>query len=70
MLFEGDQRPPDVDDPFEAFFGAHRSPGQVELTAGAPVEVSPARHRLPEEAPSTVVSFALLHRARSATPTS
>ncbi|WP_030255394.1 beta-glucosidase [Streptomyces violens] len=54
---------PDHDDPFEAFFGAPVERGQVELTAGEPVEVA-LHHTVPDmsDAPIQAVGFALVHR--------
>ncbi|GHJ28677.1 beta-glucosidase [Streptomyces hygroscopicus subsp. sporocinereus] len=64
VLFEGEQLPAAVDDPFEAFLGSPVPRGQVRLTAGVPVEVglSCAVAR-PEEALLDAVCFSLMHRA-------
>ncbi|MBI0298919.1 glycoside hydrolase family 3 C-terminal domain-containing protein [Streptomyces sp. PRKS01-29] len=65
VLFEGEEHPPpDVDDPFEAFMGSPVPRGQVELTAGEPVEVSlTCAVARPEDALLDAVCFSLLHRA-------
>ncbi|MDK1473953.1 glycoside hydrolase family 3 C-terminal domain-containing protein [Streptomyces sp. 549] len=60
-LFAGTQSAPEGD-PFDVFFGAPEDRGQVELTAGSPVEVA-LRHtvRKPADAPVQAVGFALMH---------
>ncbi|WP_250853028.1 glycoside hydrolase family 3 protein [Streptomyces rhizosphaericus] len=64
VLFEGEEQPADVGDPFEAFMGSPVSRGQVELTAGEPVEVSlVCAVARPEDALLDAVCFSLLHRA-------
>ncbi|WP_425508806.1 glycoside hydrolase family 3 C-terminal domain-containing protein [Streptomyces malaysiensis] len=63
VVFDGEELPPDVDDPFEAFMGSPVPRGQVELTAGEPVEVSlTCAVARPEDALLDAVSFSLLHR--------
>ncbi|MFJ9161276.1 glycoside hydrolase family 3 protein [Streptomyces griseoviridis] len=63
VRFDGVQRPADDFDPFEAFFGAPVERAEVELTAGAPVEVSLTHVvELPEGIPMKVVAFALAHQ--------
>ncbi|MBW8091476.1 glycoside hydrolase family 3 C-terminal domain-containing protein [Streptomyces hygroscopicus subsp. hygroscopicus] len=64
VLFEGEQLPAAVDDPFEAFLGSPVPRGQVRLTAGVPVEVSlSCAVARPEEALLDAVCFSLMHRA-------
>ncbi|MFF5587524.1 beta-glucosidase [Streptomyces hygroscopicus] len=64
VLFEGEQLPAAVDDPFEAFLGSSVPRGQVRLTAGVPVEVSlSCAVARPEEALLDAVCFSLMHRA-------
>ncbi|OPF70808.1 glycosyl hydrolase [Streptomyces antioxidans] len=64
VLFEGEELPADVDDLFEAFMGSPVPRGQVELTAGEPVEVSlSCAVARPEDAQLDAVCFSLLHRA-------
>ncbi|WP_330349909.1 beta-glucosidase family protein [Streptomyces sp. NBC_00582] len=61
--YDGIQPPADDSDPFEAFFGAPVPRADVELSAGAPVEVSLTYvFALPEEVPFKVVAFALAHQ--------
>ncbi|MEW2163914.1 glycoside hydrolase family 3 C-terminal domain-containing protein [Streptomyces sp. NPDC007084] len=53
----------DKDDPFITFFGAPVPRGQVELTAGQPVEVSLTHVVVfPEDVPMKVVGFSLAHQ--------
>ncbi|MGP3979775.1 glycoside hydrolase family 3 protein [Streptomyces sp. KR80] len=61
VLFDGVQIP-DADDPFEAFFGSPVRRGEVELTAGEPVEVRLV-HTVTKlaDAPVDAVSCALVH---------
>lgn len=57
------QLPADTSDPFEAFFGSPVPRGEVELTAGEPVEVSLTHvFQLPEGIPFKVIAFALAHQ--------
>ncbi|WP_327716870.1 glycoside hydrolase family 3 C-terminal domain-containing protein [Streptomyces sp. NBC_00490] len=57
------QLPADTSDPFEAFFGSPVPHGEVELTAGEPVEVSLTYvFQLPEGIPFMVIAFALAHQ--------
>ncbi|QKV95144.1 glycoside hydrolase family 3 C-terminal domain-containing protein [Streptomyces sp. NA02950] len=64
VLFEGEERPVEVDDPFEAFLGAPVCRGRVELTAGVPVEVSLTCAVVrPEGSLWRAVCFSLIHRA-------
>lgn len=57
------QLPADTGDPFEAFFGSPVPRGEVELTAGEPVEVSLTYvFQLPEDIPFLVIAFALAHQ--------
>lgn len=57
------QLPADTSDPFEAFFGSPAPHGEVELTAGEPVEVSLTYvFQLPEGIPFMVIAFALAHQ--------
>ncbi|NNN33527.1 glycosyl hydrolase [Streptomyces sp. S3(2020)] len=57
------QLPADTSDPFEAFFGSPVPRGEVELTAGEPVEVSLTYvFQLPEGIPFMVIAFALAHQ--------
>lgn len=61
--FDDIQRPADVSDPFEAFFGAPVPRARAELTAGEPVDVLLTHVvALPEEIPLKVVAFALAHQ--------
>ncbi|MEU9914890.1 glycoside hydrolase family 3 C-terminal domain-containing protein [Streptomyces sp. NPDC051001] len=61
--YDGLQLPADTSDPFEAFFGSPVSRGEVELTAGEPVEVSLTYvFQLPEGIPFMVIAFALAHQ--------
>ncbi|MES5821392.1 glycoside hydrolase family 3 C-terminal domain-containing protein [Streptomyces sp. RG80] len=60
---DGLQSPADTSDPFEAFFGSPVPRGEVELTAGEPVEVSLTYvFQLPEGIPFMVIAFALAHQ--------
>ncbi|MBL1100052.1 glycoside hydrolase family 3 protein [Streptomyces coffeae] len=63
VLFEGEERPAEVDDPFEEFLGAPIRRGRVELTAGVPVEVGLTCAVVrPEDSPWRAVCFSLIHR--------
>ncbi|MFI9509624.1 glycoside hydrolase family 3 protein [Nocardia sp. NPDC052566] len=68
VLYDGPQKS-DSADPFEAFFGAPVERGTVELTAGAPVEVSLTYTPLKiADLPIPLVVFALAHSAPQRDP--